>query len=163
VTGNESWFTLEFHHSTKWGGSRDDVAQKAKQQIETQKSMLTVIRGIDGFHVVDLMTEQHSYTISPFLSQIFEPLLFTVCPDGRKPSFRRLGLHLDNCHVCRSKASENSVAENSIIRMPHPPHSPGLVPSDFWLFGHMKVALVEQWFPGPKGLLTGIQEFLSEI
>jgi hypothetical protein len=60
VTRDESWFALKFHHSRKWNGSRDDVSQKVKQQIGTQKFMLTVIWGIDGFHVVDLMTEQHS-------------------------------------------------------------------------------------------------------
>jgi hypothetical protein len=35
----------------------DNVPQKVKQQIWTQKLMLTVILGIDEFHVVDLMTE----------------------------------------------------------------------------------------------------------
>jgi hypothetical protein len=35
----------------------DNVPQKVKQQIGTQEFMLTVILGIDEFHVVDLMTE----------------------------------------------------------------------------------------------------------
>jgi hypothetical protein len=48
VTGDESWFTLEFHHSTKWSASRDDIPQKVKQQIGTQKLILTVFWGIDG-------------------------------------------------------------------------------------------------------------------
>jgi hypothetical protein len=52
---------MKYHHSTKWSVSRDDVHQKVKQQIGTQKFMLTVIWGIDGFHVVDLRTEQHNY------------------------------------------------------------------------------------------------------
>jgi hypothetical protein len=60
VTEDESWFTLESHHSMKWGVSRDDVHQKEKLQIGTPKFMLTVIWGLDGFHVVDLKTEQHS-------------------------------------------------------------------------------------------------------
>jgi hypothetical protein len=38
-----------------------------------------------------------------------------------------------------------------------------LEPSDFWFFGHIKMALARQQFPGPGYLLTGIQEFLSEI
>jgi hypothetical protein len=61
VTGDERWFTLEFHHPTKWSVSRGDVPQKAKQQIGTQKFMLAVIWGINGFHIVDLMTEQHTH------------------------------------------------------------------------------------------------------
>jgi hypothetical protein len=106
--------------------------------------MLTVIWGIDGFHVVDLMTEQHDYNTQHFLSHILESLLFAVFPDGRKPHSRRVSLHLDNCRVHRSKASENFFAENSIIRVLHSPYSPHLVPSDFWLFGHMKVVVTGQ-------------------
>jgi ABC-type uncharacterized transport system permease subunit len=30
VTGNESWFTLEFQHSAKWSVSRDDMPQKVR-------------------------------------------------------------------------------------------------------------------------------------
>jgi hypothetical protein len=96
VTGDESSFPLEFHHSTKWSVSRDDVLQKIKQQIETQKSMLTVIWEIDGFHVADLMTEEHSYNIPYYLSHILEPLLFALFPDDCKQHSCRLSLHLDN-------------------------------------------------------------------
>jgi hypothetical protein len=85
VAGDESQFTLEFHDSTKWSVSRDNVPRKAKQQIETQKFMLTVIWGIDGFHVVDLMTEQHSEKTQYFLSHTLEPLLLAVFTNGRKP------------------------------------------------------------------------------
>jgi hypothetical protein len=95
--------------------------------------MLTVIWGIDGFCVVDLMTEQHNYSTQSFLSHILEPLLLVVFPDGHKPHSRRLSLHLNKCRVHRSKASVNSFAENSIIRVCHPLYSPDLTPSDFWL------------------------------
>jgi transposase len=54
-------------------------------------------------------------------------------------------------------------AENSIIPVFHPPYSPDLAPSDFWLFSHMKAVLARQQFPGPEELLTGIQEFVSDI
>jgi hypothetical protein len=47
VTGDEGWFTLEFHRSTKWSVSRRDIPQKVKQQTGTQKFMLTDIWGID--------------------------------------------------------------------------------------------------------------------
>jgi hypothetical protein len=99
VTGEESWFTLGFHSFMKWNRSRDDIYQKVKQQIGTQKFMLTVTWGIDEFHVVDLMAEQHSYSPQSFPSHILEQLLFAVFPEGRKPHFRRLSLYLNNCRV----------------------------------------------------------------
>jgi hypothetical protein len=69
--------------------------------------MLTVVWGIDGFHVVDLMIKQHRYNTQYLLSYILEPLLLLVFPGGDKPCSRRLSLHLDNRGVHRSKASEN--------------------------------------------------------
>jgi hypothetical protein len=124
---------------------------------------LTVIWGINGFHPIDLMIEQHDCNTQYFLSHILEPLLFAVFPDGRKPHSRRLSLHPDDCRVHRSKASENFFAEKAIIRVPHPPDSHGSVPSDFWLFEYMKAALAGQQFPGTEDPLASIHEFLSEI
>jgi hypothetical protein len=57
VTGYERWLILESHHSTKWRLSQDDVPQKVRQQIGTAKFIFTVVWGIGGFYIVDLMTE----------------------------------------------------------------------------------------------------------
>jgi hypothetical protein len=147
----------------KWSVSRHDVPQKVKQQIGPKIFTLTVICGIDGLHVVDGMTEQHSYNTPYFLSHILEPLLLAVFPDGRKPHSCQLSLHLDNWSVHRSRVSKNFFAENSIVRVPHPSYIPDLGPFGFWLFGHIKTALAGQQFPGLEDLLIGIQKFLSEI
>jgi histone-lysine N-methyltransferase SETMAR len=84
-------------------------------------------------------------------------------PRGRIPHTRRLQLHLDNCRVHFSKATEQFITENHIGRVPHPPYSPDLAPSDFWLFGHVKTSLVGQIFDEPEQLLEAITEFLNEI
>jgi hypothetical protein len=83
------------------------------------------------------MTDQHNYNTLYFLSHVLEPMLLAVFSDGRKPHFRQPSLHLDNCRIHRSKASENFVAEKSIVQVPHLSYCPDLAPSDFWLFGHM--------------------------
>jgi hypothetical protein len=124
---------------------------------------LTVISGIDGFHAVDPITEQHSYNTQYLLSYLLEPLLIAVFPDGRKSHSRQLSSHLDNCRVHRSKTSENFFAENSIIRVPYPSYSPDSAPSDFSLFGYMKIAMAGQQFPRPEDPLADIQAFLSEL
>jgi hypothetical protein len=125
--------------------------------------MFTVIWRIDGFHVIDLMTEQHSYNTQYFLSRVLEPLLFAVFPDVCKPHCRWLSFHLHNYRIPGSKVSVHFFAENSIIPVPHPPYSPDLAPSDFWFFGHMKAALAGQQFSGSENLLSDSQEFMSEI
>jgi histone-lysine N-methyltransferase SETMAR len=125
--------------------------------------MLTVIWGIDGFHVVDLMTWQRSFNSEYFMSHVLAPMVTKVFPWARIPHTRRLQLHLDNCRVHFSKASEQFITENHIGRIPHPPYSPDLAPSDFWLFGHVKTSLVGQTFGEPEQLLGATTDFLYEI
>jgi histone-lysine N-methyltransferase SETMAR len=125
--------------------------------------MLSVLWGTDEFYTVNMMTERHSYNTQYFVSHILEPLMLAVFPGRRRSHSRLLSLHLDNCRVHRSKVSENSLAENYIIRVPHLPYSPDLAPSDFWFFGHMKAALAGQQFPEPGNLLTSIQKLMSGI
>jgi hypothetical protein len=89
------------------------------------------------------MTEQRSYNTQHFPGYILESLLPAVFPEVHKSHSRWLSLHLHNCRVHRPKASDNFFAENSIVRVSHPPHSPDLTPSKFWFFGHMKAAITD--------------------
>jgi hypothetical protein len=78
------------------------------------------------------------------MSHVMAPIVAKVFPRGRIPHTRRLQLHLDTCRVDLSKATEQSITENHIGRVPHLPYSPDLAPSDFWLFGHVKTSLVDE-------------------
>jgi hypothetical protein len=70
---------------------------------------------------------------------------------------------LENRRVHFSKATEQFIPESHIGRVPHPPYSLDLAPSDFWLFGHVKTSLVSQTFDKPEQLLKAITKFLNEI
>jgi histone-lysine N-methyltransferase SETMAR len=124
--------------------------------------MYTVIWGVDRFQVIDLMTSQGSFNSEYFVSHVLAPILAKVFPRGRISHTLPLQLHLDNCRVHFSKATKPFITENHIGQVPHPPYSPDLPPSDFWLFGHMKTSLVGQTFDEPKQLLEVITEFLNE-
>jgi hypothetical protein len=68
--------------------------------------MLAVIWGVDGFHVVDLMTSQCCVNSEYFVSHVLAPMVGKVFPRRRIPHPRQLQLHLDNCRVHFSKATE---------------------------------------------------------
>jgi hypothetical protein len=51
--------------STPWNGaSLAKMYQKERDSRSAQKTMLTVIWGVDGFHIADLMTSQNSFNLS---------------------------------------------------------------------------------------------------
>jgi hypothetical protein len=91
------------------------------------------------------------------------PMVAKAFPRGRIPHTRRLQLCLNNCRVHFSNATEQFITENYIGGALHPPYSPDLAPSDFWLFGHVKTSFVGQIFDEPEQLLEAITEFLNEI
>jgi hypothetical protein len=47
--------------------------------------------------------------------------------------------------------------------VPHPPYSPDIALSNFWLFGHGKNSLAGRTLDEPEQLLEAITEFLDEI
>jgi hypothetical protein len=52
---------------------------------------------------------------------------------------------------------------NSLKRAPHLPYSPGLAPSDFYLFGYVKHKLQGHEFTGGAEFIWVISEFLNQI
>jgi histone-lysine N-methyltransferase SETMAR len=125
--------------------------------------MRTVIWGLNGFHIVDLMTSQRSFNSEFFLSYVLALMVAKSFPRGRIPHTRRLQLHLDNCRVHFSKVTEQFITENHIGRVRHPPHSPDLAPSEIWLFSHVKTSPAGQTSDEPEQMLEAITEFLNEI
>jgi hypothetical protein len=154
VTGDENWFYLQTEHSTQWSVCRDDVATQTNPTIGTPKFMLTVMWGIKAFHVVDLMTSQNQFNLQYFVEHIRVPLVQEIFPHGRNRHALRLHLHLDNCLVHFSTVAEQFCNANDILRIPHPPSSLDLAPSDFWLFGRIQTALAGAKFDEPARLWT---------
>jgi hypothetical protein len=112
--------------------------------------MLTVVWGVDGFHAVDQMTSQCSFNSEYFVSHVLAPMTAKIFPQKRIPYTRQLQLQLDKRRVHFSKATEQFITENHIVRVFHPPYSPDIAPSGFRLFGHVTTLLVGQTFDETK-------------
>jgi hypothetical protein len=56
----------------------------------------------------------------------------------------------------------NSFRRIFLIAVPHPPYSPGLALSDFWIFGHITTSIADYVFNDIGELLEAIVE-LNEI
>jgi hypothetical protein len=55
ITGDESWFYLEYQHASQWRVSRDEVPERVDPAIGTAKFMFMAIWGVNGFRLLDLM------------------------------------------------------------------------------------------------------------
>jgi histone-lysine N-methyltransferase SETMAR len=78
--------------------------------------------------------------------------------DGRKLVVHADNVRAHNTHECRIFCEENG-----LWLAPHPPYSPDLAPSDFFLFGYVKECLKGMVFPSYEELLDAINEVVTGI
>jgi histone-lysine N-methyltransferase SETMAR len=152
ITGDESWFYVEYQHALRWSVSLDEVPQRVDRAIGTAKFVLTATWGVSGFYLLDLIPSQCRFNAQYFMKHARAPLVQIVFPQGRTRETRRLNVDLDNCRVSFSKLTEQFFIENQLLHVPHPPYGPDFAPSEFWLFGRTKTGLAGQGFAEPAEL-----------
>jgi transposase len=72
-------------------------------------------------------------------------------------------IHADNARPHTALRTRAFMAENSMKLAPHPPYSPDVAPSDFYLFGDVKGRLTGQMFESREDLFDAIIEILRSI
>ena len=78
-------------------------------------------------------------------------------------SLRPLWIHMDNAAPHRAKRTQNALQVIGISSLRHPPYSPDLAPSDFWLFGRIKQALGCSHFSNEAELKGAILDIIHKI
>jgi methylmalonyl-CoA mutase N-terminal domain/subunit len=118
ITGDESWFDLEYQYTSQWSVSRDEVPQRVGPAIDTAKFMLTAIWGGNGLHLLDLMPSQCRFNAQYFVEHVMAPLVQMAFPQGRTRYTPRLNVHLDICRVHISKVTEQFSSRISYCMFP---------------------------------------------
>ena len=90
-------------------------------------------------------------------------LINVVCSLQRKARNHDLYLLYDNAHLHKSNRTQKEIARLRFVQMEHPPYSPDLAPSDFWLFNHLKKHLRGLKFNSKEDLKNEVNNFFSEM
>jgi hypothetical protein len=124
--------------------------------------MVTIVWNPSGFHVVKTLPKS-----SKFNAQYYTNNLFVAISDWRRLSGRtqqsKLWLHADNALPHTAKVSTDYITRTGMKRAPHPPDSPKLAPSDFFLFQYVKRKLMGYRAESESELLVRIRVILTEI
>jgi transposase len=86
-----------------------------------------------------------------------------ICSQRRRRSLKGIVIHLDNARPHNSKESTQVLQDTKARRASHPPYSPDLAPSDFFLFGALKEKLAGSSFSGPDDLISAIHQKFGEF
>ena len=165
ITCDESWFYHEYSPEGRWAKTAEEVAPRAKLSIGSKKTMLTVFWGIKGFYLIDFMESGKRFDSSYaclLLSRLDESLKKNPSSHG----LRGMRIHWDNARPHVSASTRDMVKSLGAQILPHPPYSPDLAPSDFFLFGHVKRLLRGSVFGDESSLVAKVAELargFSEI
>jgi histone-lysine N-methyltransferase SETMAR len=163
VTGDESWFFLEYMPNGMWASSPSSVEVSEKPSIITKKFMITIFWNPHGFHVVEALKEGESFN-DKYMVNVILPQLVAIYFDGeREAGQKRLCVHMDNARPHSSKLTNCFIEENGLKRIPHPPYSPDIAPTDFYLFGYVKEKLAGMIACSIEELIENILDILSNI
>jgi hypothetical protein len=105
--------------------------------------MITVLFGVDGVHLLDILPTDAKLAFDYFCKNILEILEDVAYPDGRPAGTIRYILHFGNSPVCKTKKIQQKFNDCNFRRLNHPPHAPDLAFYGFFLFGglHEKMKL----------------------
>ena len=130
--------------SMEWKHAGSPRTKKFKVSRTTKKVMATVFWDTDGVIHIDYLprgTTMNGQYYADLLVRLRESI-----KEKRRGKIRRgVLLQQDNGPVHSSKVAMQSVRDCGFELLPHPPYSPDLAPSDFFLFFH-----IEEGAPGPE-------------
>jgi hypothetical protein len=159
MTGDESLVFFGTLPRRMWTLSRDDVATKSRQQIQSKKYMFTIIWNPTGFYVVDRLPNDARMNSDYFVTNILICLDQIIFPCRRASHEKRLVFSVDNCSVRTSRGSTDWLEKHGIYRMRDQFYSPNLATSDLYLFSTVKEKLEQIHLADEDQFLSACKAF----
>jgi len=138
-------------------GITKSEASKCSLHATTHKKivMITVFWDVKGLLKVD-------FTDGVINFDYYIDLINEVRSLQRKQSNHDLYLLHNNAPVHKPNRTQEEIARLCFVQMEHPPYSPDLAPSDFWLFNNLKKHLRGRKFNSKDDLKIEVNNFFSE-
>lgn len=165
VTGDETWV---YHYdpeckqqSKEWKHPSSPTPKKFKAAKSAGKVMCTVFWDCKGPLLVDFLQDRRTITGAYYVTLIEK--LREEIKSKRRGKLRAVPLLLhDNAPAHTSHVAKAAVAQSGFVELPHPPYSPDLAPSDFFLFPKMKSELKGQRFSDDDEVKEAVMAYLED-
>ena len=163
LTSDESWFLHYNPHPARWATSSEEAGQKARPTQTKEKCLIVVTWSFTGFLHVTVLPQGTTYTSEYVVSKLIPEVDAAVRVKRPMIGLSRSKLHWDNARSHTSAATRNELDARGVTVLAHPPYSPDLAPSDFFLFGHPKRQLLGTHFRSSDEIIGAIAEKFAQI
>jgi hypothetical protein len=130
--------------------------------VQSEEVMITIIWNPSSFHLIKLLPKGANFNANYYATQILGPVSVWRGAEIGKTN-QKLIVHADNARPYTAKAMLDFMERNAMKRAPHPPCSPDLVPSDFYLFGHVSQLFGRYEFADRESLIHATEDILRGI
>lgn len=165
ITGDESWF---YHRkigskqaSKAWVAEGQPPPTLVRRQQNEQKTMFVIFFMTTGPMLIHYLSSGTSINAVYYRDECLERLVKNLCEKRPSAKTRGIKLHHDNARPHVSNIVLDYLRQAKVNIMAHPPYSPDLAPSDFWLFQRLKRSLDS--YSDARSLAKAITKELNSI
>lgn len=163
VTGDESWFYLQYSYTSKWCTEDETPEDIAKRMQNEEKFMIFVSFNINGLVYLNALPTNSKFNSTYMCNHILEGLNEASHEAIEKITKHSKILHIDNARPHNSRMTKDKIKELGWKRLEHPPYSPDISPCDFFLFGYVKSELKSIKVSSLHDLLKAVEEIITKI
>lgn len=166
ITVDETWL----HHYTpetkiqsmQWTAKGEPAPKKAKTVPSAGKILATVFWDAKGIIFMDCLEKGKTIT-GLYYANLLDKLIKHIREKRPGLSKKKIFFHHDNAPAHTSKVSMEKIKKLHFELVPHPPYSPDLAPSDFFLFKNLKKFLAGQRFLSNSEVITSVAGYFADL
>lgn len=164
VTVDEVWIYWEntgSHTHRSWVGPADEPVTEVRPTLTTKKHLASVFWDSKGVILIDILPQGKTIT-GIYYSGLLHKLKDALWSERRRRTTDgALFLQQDNARPHTAVVTTNTLREIGLQLLPHPPYSPDLAPSDFYLFSPLKSALKGKSFNNAAEIMQDVQLWID--
>ncbi|XP_071083831.1 histone-lysine N-methyltransferase SETMAR-like [Haliotis cracherodii] len=123
--------------------------------------MATIFWDTKGVLLIDYLPQGRTFT-GEYYSDLLDRLRTAILAKRRGKMTKGVLLQHDNARVHTCRLAVAAVKRNGLKVLPHPPYSPDLAPSDYFLFPNLKKELRGRHFRSDDERTTAMEGWLHE-
>lgn len=164
ITMDETWlhhFTPESNRqSAEWRAGDEPAPKRGKTQQSAGKVMASVFWDAHGIIFIDYLEKGRTIN-SDYYIALLERLKEEIAEKRPHMKKKKVLFHQDNAPCHKSMKTMAKFNELGFELLPHPPYSPDLAPSDFFLFSDLKRMLAGKKFKSNEEVITETEAYFK--
>lgn len=163
ITGDEKWITYSnVIRKRSWSKRGESSQTITKAERHQKKVMLSIWWDYKGVVYLELLPRNTTIISDVYCHQLDK--LNDSLKQKRPELVNRRGVvfHQDNAKPHTSLKSRQKIQELGWDLLPHPPYSPDLAPSDYYLFRSLQNSLAGKNFTSDDGVKSYLESFFAK-